>query len=70
MPMLRLTGQQADPYLFPIERDERPTDRDVQADLEELRDQVEELLGDVDDLLGPLPFSRSRAGDDDRPTAA
>ena len=70
MPTLRLTGVPADPFLFPIDRVRRAASDDIQNDLEDLQNQVNELLGEVEDVLGPLPFARSRFGDDDRPSAA
>jgi len=70
MPTLRLTGLPADPFLFPFDRMTRAGDDDIQSDLEDLQMQVNELLDEVDDVLGPLPFSRSRLNDNDRPTAA
>jgi len=70
MPTLRLTGLPADPFLFPMERISRAADDDIRKDLKDLQNQVNELLEEVDDVLGPLPFSRSRLADDDRPSAA
>ena len=70
MPTLRLTGLPADPFLFPMDRIAKASDDEIQQDLEDLQKQAKELIDEVDDVLGPLPFSRSRPNDDDRPSAA